>query len=273
MIFDLHAHTDASDGVLSLAGLVDNARAAGVDILAVTDHDLAHSRQQLQALSRGAIKVIGGIEFSTVWRKIGVHVVGLNIDPESVSIAEGVAGQQAIRQRRAERIASRLEKLGVPNPYEGAMDKASGRYVGRPHFASYMVECGFVANERKAFRKYLGPGKCGDVKHLWPAMNLVVDWINEGGGIAVLAHPMKYKLTRSKLLELCRDFKAAGGRAIEVVSGAQASADTAWLSSVCREVNFLASCGSDFHRPDQSWASLGRFPAIPTSCTPVWDNW
>jgi predicted metal-dependent phosphoesterase TrpH len=273
MIFDLHAHTDASDGELPLAGLVDRAKMAGVNVLAVTDHDLTHNRQQLQTLSDDRITVIGGVEFSTFWRKIGVHVVGLNIDPRAASIAEGVTRQQGIRYERAGRIASSLEKLGVPAPLEGARKNATGSYIGRPHFARYLVECGYVASEAKAFKKYLGAGKIGDVKHLWPAMDLIIEWIKDAGGIAVLAHPLKYKLTRSKLHELCRDFKAAGGQAIEVVSGAQAAADTAWLSSICREANFLASCGSDFHRPDQSWASLGRFPAIPSNCTPVWDSW
>jgi len=273
MIIDLHAHTDASDGELPMSALIDNARIAGVNVLAITDHDLTHSRTQLQQLCNDQITIIGGIEFSTTWRKIGVHVVGLNIDPESVSIAEGVKRQQAIRLERAERIASRLARLGIPTPLEGARKMATGSYIGRPHFARYLVESGFARTETKAFKRYLGAGKPGDVKHLWPAMDPIIDWIKEAGGIAVLAHPMKYRLTRSKLNELCRDFNAAGGQAIEVVSGAQAAADTAFLSSICREGNFLASCGSDFHRPDQSWASLGRFPAIPSTCTPVWDGW
>lgn len=273
MIFDLHSHTDASDGELPLSELVDNARIAGVKVLAVTDHDLTHTQQQLQALSNDQITVVCGIEFSTVWRKIGIHILGLNIDPETGSIAEGVRGQQVIRHKRAEQIASRLVKLGVPSPLDGVRNIAGGSYIGRPHFAKYLVECGFVANEAKAFKKYLGAGKPGDVKHLWPAMGLIINWIQEAGGIAVLAHPMKYKLTRSKLLDLCRDFKVAGGQAIEVVSGTQAAADTALLSSICREVGFLASSGSDFHRPDQCWATLGRFPAIPSTCTPVWDSW
>jgi predicted metal-dependent phosphoesterase TrpH len=273
MIFDLHAHTDASDGQLPLVDLVTSAALARVNVLAVTDHDLTHNHQQLQELSTDQITVVGGIEFSTIWRKIGVHVVGLNIDPESVAIAEGVTRQQVIRMDRAEQIGARLEKLGVPTPFEGARNIATGNYIGRPHFARYLTECGFAANESKAFRKYLGAGKPGDVKHLWPAMNLVIAWIKEAGGVAVLAHPMKYKLSRSKLHELCREFKAAGGQAIEVVSGAQAAAETALLSSICFEGSFLASCGSDFHRPDQPWASLGRFPAIPSTCTPVWDGW
>jgi predicted metal-dependent phosphoesterase TrpH len=273
MIFDLHSHSNKSDGELSPADLVTSAIAAGVDVLAITDHDLTCDLQPLRQLHAQHITLIQGVEFSTMWRKMGVHLVGLNIDPSADTIIAGVKKQQQIREVRARQIAAKLEKAGLPAALEGAQRVAVGSYIGRPHFAKYMAQSGFVGSESKAFKRYLGAGKVGDIKHLWPAWEEVIDWIKQAGGTAVLAHPMKYKLSRSKLIELCRDFKSAGGQAIEVVSGAQSTADTMLLSSICKEGGFLASCGSDFHRAGQVWASLGCFPALPNSCAPVWECW
>jgi predicted metal-dependent phosphoesterase TrpH len=273
MIVDLHSHSRSSDGELELDDLVLAAVTAGVEVLAITDHDLAHSSSRLSCLSDKNITLISGIEFSSRWGKYGIHIVGLNIDAGSGDLTDAISSQKCLREERGIRIGEKLRVLGLENALEGARQLAGEGYFGRPHFAEYMVQCGFVKDRKKAFQKYLGAGKIADTEELWPDMTATVACIKAAGGVAVLAHPLKYKLSRTKLFALCTDFKSAGGDALEVVSGVQPENATALLSAICQEGGFLASCGSDFHQPGQSWAALGRFPALPSKCIPVWDSW
>jgi predicted metal-dependent phosphoesterase TrpH len=271
MIADLHCHSSHSDGELGLEELVDAARLAGVQVLAVTDHDVTHPAAELAELEGGGLTLVSGVEFSACWGKQGVHIVGLNVDADA--LADAVLSQHRLRQDRAVRIAELLEAQGLPDAMAGASQFSASNYLGRPHFARYMVACGFVKDEKKAFRKYLCSNQINGLGYRWPDLQTIIAWITDAGGDAVLAHPLKYKLSRTKLHALCADFKLAGGRAMEVVSGAQTAASTAMLSKLCAEGQFLASCGSDFHKPGQCWATLGRFPALPSSCRPIWERW
>jgi hypothetical protein len=215
--------------------------------------------------------LVSGIEFSSKWNGIGVHVVGLNIDPDSDAIQTGVRQQQQARRERAEKIAEKLEKAGLENVYQGAKILAGDREIYRPDFASYMVQSGFCKNTEQAFKKYLGAGKAGDIKQGWADIQTVIDWIHEAGGIAVLAHPHKYKLTRTKLLQLVTDFQMAGGFAMEVLSGAENKNISDMLSRICQQKNLLASMGSDFHQHN-GWQRLGMHDRLPLACKPVWDH-
>ncbi|MFT7300490.1 MAG: putative metal-dependent phosphoesterase TrpH [Porticoccus sp.] len=271
--YDLHCHTTCSDGALSPKELVNRAAEMGVDALAITDHDTISAYQQLGPLDQQPIKIIPGIEFSTHWQNINVHIVGLNIQLECVALQEGVAFQHQARQQRAVLIADKLHQLGFQGALAGAMAIAHNGNVGRPHFAHHLVNVGAVSNIKQAFKKYLGPGKAGDIKQLWADLPQVIQWITQAGGTAVLAHPTKYKLTRTKLKRLLDDFIEAGGQGMEVVSGKQISSVTRDLASICREKNLLGSCGSDFHQPDQLWAELGQYSEYPADCPPVWEHW
>ncbi|MGV6808007.1 MAG: PHP domain-containing protein [bacterium] len=272
MIVDLHTHTRCSDGTLTPDELVDAASSASVDLLAITDHDTIAAYDQLQAKPEG-LKLIGGVEFSTTWNGRGIHLVGVNLDLNSAALSEGTKAQTDAREARAVQIAERLEKKGIADALQGAKKFAANGYLGRPHFAQYLVACGAVANVNQAFKKYLGAGKAGDIKQVWASLPQVVRWIRESGGTPVLAHPLKYKLTLTKLRELTDDFIAAGGQAMEVISGQQTINDTRTLSQLCRQKNLLASSGSDFHMPGQSWARLGKQPSLPENCAPIWDSW
>ncbi len=275
--YDLHCHTTCSDGALSPTDLVARAAAQGVSVLSITDHDTAKAYQQLgdlnQKLDQQTIQIIPGIEFSTQWKKVGIHVVGLNIQLESDALKEGVTYQHSARKERAERIAEKLEHYGFSDPLKRASAIAGNDNIGRPHFAQYLVEIGAVSNIKQAFKKFLGSGKSCDIKQLWADLPQIVQWIREAGGTAVLAHPAKYKLTRTKLLACLDDFIAAGGQGMEVVSGKQIPSTTRELASICRQKSLLISCGSDFHQPGQEWAELGRYSSYPKDCEPVWANW
>lgn len=272
MIFDLHCHTHFSDGVLGPEAVVARAKERGVTVLAITDHDTIAALEiaQKAALDAG-INLITGIEFSSQWGKGGVHIVGLGVDINSPELIAAVAMQEQAREARALAIADRLSKAGFPGALQGAQAIAGAATLGRPHFAQYLVAIGAVKNINSAFKKYLGAGKPADVKYQWPLMDQAIAWIHAAGGVAVLAHPIKYDLTRTKMCALIDSFVAAGGDALEVISGLQPAAVTEDLIRIANERSLHASCGSDFHFPDQPWQELGGFGKLPTHAKPVWE--
>lgn len=268
MLYDLHCHSNCSDGELPVGQLIALAAERKVEVLSITDHDTLQAYKDELSLTH--IKILPGIEFSSQWQKIGVHIVGLNIDPACGAITEGVKHQLQARSERAEKIAERLQKAGLANALEGARQYAGPAEISRPHFAQFMVASGFSKSIDQAFKKHLGAGKAGDIKQLWADMEQVIRWIREAGGVAVLAHPYKYKMTRSKLLRLVDDFMAAGGQGIEVLSGNQGKDITEMLRDLSVQKKLLASMGSDFHSPKTQWCHLGMHVALPRACTPVW---
>lgn len=253
---------------------MSRAKAQGVSVLALTDHDtLAGVKPARSEAKAQGIELISGIELSTLWNGIGIHIVGLHVDTEHPQMQTAVARQLQSRNERAELIGQKLAKAGVEGALEGAQKIAAGAVVGRPHFAKYLVEAGVVPTINAAFKKYLGAGKPGDVKQLWPDVAEAVGWIRESGGVAVLAHPAKYKMTRAKLCRLVEDFKEAGGQAIEVISGKQQPNTTKDLTRIALQFELCASIGSDFHVPDQPWQELGAIEPLPEVCQPVWTLW
>lgn len=274
LIYDLHCHTTFSDGMLSPEDLVTRAKTRNVDVLAVTDHDTVAGLQQAAlAASHTSIDLVTGIEFSSQWMGRGIHIVGLNIDLQSGDLAAAVRSQHERRSERAEAIAARLAKAGIEGALDGAQAAAGSETLGRPHFARFLVESGYVANINQAFKKYLGAGKPGDIKNLWPEVPEVVEWIKRSGGVAVLAHPTKYKMTRTKLCQLTDCFAASGGAAIEVISGKQIAGVADNLARIANQFGLAVSLGSDFHVPDQPWQELGCCGYLPSHMSPVWELW
>lgn len=270
MNFDLHTHSTCSDGALSPADLLARAVEQGVTTISITDHDTVAAYKRLPDQA-GAINIVAGIELSTRWYATGVHIVGLNIDPRGASIRGGVDRQSNARLERAAQIGDNLARQGMRDCFDGALALAEDGMIGRPHFAQHLLAAGHVDSVEMAFKKYLGDGKAGDVRQHWAELPEVISWIRDAGGIAVLAHPLKYRLTRSKLKRLLKDFIAAGGQGLEVVSGNQLEQRTRDMGGLCREFQLLASRGSDFHTPGAPWSELGRAPELPHGVTPVWD--
>ena len=270
---DLHCHTSASDGQLAPAQLVDRAMEKGVTHLAITDHDtisgLSEARDVAEQLG---LTLIPGTELSCQWKSHTIHVVGLDFDVDDPAFGQSLVEQNDNRWRRARMIHDRLSGLGVGDLLERATAKAGGNVPGRPHFASALRDAGKVKDHDQAFKRHLGAGKRGDVKACWPELDTVVQWILEAGGIAVLAHPRKYRMTATKLRSLITDFRRAGGRALEVSTSGQSSGDLGFLSELCRRERMLASQGSDFHFPGASWCELGRIAKMPEGLDPVWHH-
>jgi predicted metal-dependent phosphoesterase TrpH len=273
MRVDLHTHTSASDGTLPPEQLVEQAHQAGVELLAITDHDSVAAFAALEVNQTHPLTLIPGTEISSYWGKMCVHILGLNVDIRNPVLSSGLAKHQQSRIERAKIIAQRLEKMGFADVLAGTYRIAGDAVIGRLHFAQYLVEIGAAKNYAGAFKKYLGNGKAGDVKSDWGTMSDAIDWISQAGGQAVLAHPAKYKLTHRKVEQLVTDFAQSGGHAIEVVSGMQDPKLTDRLARLANRHKLRASSGSDFHRPGQSWAALGAQPVLPAECEPVWEAW
>ncbi|TCV90129.1 3',5'-nucleoside bisphosphate phosphatase [Sulfurirhabdus autotrophica] len=272
---DLHCHSKVSDGTLSPTDLVKRAAAHGVNILALTDHDdtggLEEARKAAQA---EGITLINGVEISVTWNKHTIHIVGLNVDPDHPVIQEGLASIRVGRTERARRIADALEARGIPDSLEGAYAFADNkRIIGRAHFARFLVEKGYVKNVKTVFKKYLVKGKPGYVSHQWTSLENAVSWINASGGMAVMAHPGRYHVGEAVMQTLLADFKDVGGAGIEVVTGSHTPDQYPRFASYAEHYGFLASRGSDFHGPEESYIELGRLPELPSNCTPVWHDW
>ena len=274
--YDLHSHSTASDGTLPPAELIARARSAGVNVLALTDHDdvsgIAAART---AAAEHDLSLVAGIELSASWRHQTIHVVGLHIDPENRALLDGIAGQHTFRAWRAEEIGRRLEKKGISGAFEGARANAQGPIVSRTHFARFLVDQGLADNVRTVFRKYLVRGKPGYVPGQWATLSDVLDWIHTAGGVAVIAHPARYRLSATGLRNLLSEFKSLGGAALEVVSGSHSVDECRHMANMAQRFELLASRGSDYHGPENPYVELGRLPAIPDDCIPVWqaENW
>lgn len=273
--YDLHSHTQRSDGLLSPQQLVVRAVEMRVNQLAITDHDtvagLAEARQEITRLQL-PLNLINGVEISTAWQSHDIHVVGLGFDPQHPLLVTLLAEQQQHRYRRAKEIALRLEKHRIEGALAGAERLAGEASVTRAHFARYLVEQRVETTITKVFKKYLAKGKIGYVPPQWCTMMQAVMTIQQAGGQAVLAHPHSYDLSAKWLRRLLVDFKQAGGDAIEVSQCQQTVNQRRQLAIYAQEYGFLASQGSDFHYPC-AWIELGRGLWLPDGVEPVWQDW
>jgi predicted metal-dependent phosphoesterase TrpH len=273
-IYDLHTHSTASDGAYAPAELVEQAAAAGITGLALTDHDSTAGLAEAQAAAtRAGVRLIPAVEISATWQNKTIHIVGLNISPECELLRQGLARLQATRHERAQEMSRRLAKYGIPGVFEAVQAMAGDGMITRTHFAKHLAGLGLAANVRDAFDRYLTHGKPGYVSTHWVEMEEAVTWIRTAGGAAVLAHPQRYKLTGSWLRRLLSEFREAGGAGLEVVSGTASPGDVQSSAEYARRFDLLASCGSDFHSPDNNWSKLGRLPPLPTGLVPVWSLW
>ncbi|MFA5626860.1 MAG: PHP domain-containing protein [Thiohalomonadaceae bacterium] len=274
MSYDLHSHSWISDGTLSPTALVQRAAAAGVTVLALTDHDdtAGHAEARLAAEASG-IEILAGVEVSVTWQGMTIHVVGLNIDPADIPLQTGLARLRDFRNWRAEEMGRRLAQRGIAGAHAGALALSRGRVISRTHFAHFLVSQGCGKTVRDIFKHYIKPNKPGYVPGQWAALEEAVGWIRGAGGVAVMAHPARYPLTTSKLRRLLVEFMEYGGEAMEVVSGSHGPDDVQAMARHARGLGLLASAGSDFHGPEHAWLELGQLAALPEGLTPVWQAW
>ena len=270
---DLHCHSTASDGLLAPAELVRRAAANGVELLALTDHDDLGGLSPARAVAESlGMRFINGVEISIEWGGLQVHILGYNFDAEDAALNTGLASIRSGRIVRAQRMSADLEKAGIPGCFEGAMRFAENpNLISRAHFARYLVECGVCKDVRSVFDSYIVPGRPGYVDHRWATLEESIGWIVGAGGLASIAHPGRYKFSRPEMRSLLGDFKSYGGQAIEIVSGSHSAENVAVFGRFAREYGFMASCGSDFHGPGESYVDLGRIESLPPDLKPVWE--
>lgn len=272
---DLHSHSNVSDGMLAPAELAARAKANGVEIWSLTDHDeiggIAEARRA--AISLG-LRFVAGVEISVTWAGKTVHIVGLGIDEDDHALREGLASVRGGRVQRGRDIAEQLEQAGIAGAFEGALRLADNpEMLGRTHFARYIVEAGFRPSVSDVFKDYLAEGKPGFVPHRWATLEQAVSWIRGAGGRAVIAHPGRYPFTDLQRDALIDNFLSLGGEGIEVVTGSHTPDQYDTYARVARSAGLLASRGSDFHGPAESRVDLGALPPLPASLKPVWHDW
>ncbi|RQO46226.1 phosphatase [Variovorax sp. KBW07] len=270
---DLHCHSVVSDGTLTPEALAARAAANGVELWALTDHDEVGGQHRAAAAAReNGMRYLTGTEISVTFANETVHIVGLGFDPDDAAMTQGLYDTRGGRGKRAQEMSEGLAKVGIQGAYEGAL-----RFVGNPelisrtHFARFLVEQGHCRDTPEVFRKFLTEGKPGYVPHRWASLKDAVHWITAAKGMAVIAHPGRYKFTANEEYALFLEFKAHGGQAIEVVTGSHTPAEYVEYADKALEFGFAASRGSDFHSPDESHCDLGKLPPLPGALTPVWE--
>ena len=270
---DLHCHSVVSDGTLTPEALAERAASHGVELWALTDHDEIGGQARAAAAAKAVgIRYITGVEISVTFLGKTVHIVGLGIDTNNPDLCEGLERTRGGRRLRAQDMADGLAKVGIKGAFEGAL-----QYVGNPdlisrtHFARHLVETGVCKETNEVFRKYLTEGKPGYVEHRWATLKEAVGWITGAGGMAVVAHPARYKFTANEEFALFTEFKGHGGRGVEVVTGSHSAAEYVIYAATAQEFGLAASRGSDFHSPLESHTELGTLPYLPGGLTPVWE--
>ncbi len=271
---DLHCHSVVSDGTLTPEELAARAHANGVALWALTDHDEIGGQHRAAAAANAlGMDYLTGVEISVTFADTTVHIVGLGFDADDAQLAQGLADTRGGRGGRAQEIAHQLAGAGIPGAYEGALRYAGNpELISRTHFARFLVETGACHDTAEVFRRYLTEGKPGFVPHRWATLGNAVRWITEAGGMAVIAHPARYKFSANEEYALFTEFKQHGGLGVEVVTGSHTPAEYPVYAAMAREFGLAASRGSDFHSPNESHVDLGALPPLPSGLTPVWEQ-
>ena len=270
---DLHCHSVVSDGTLTPEVLAARAKANGVDLWALTDHDEVGGQQRAAAAAQAqGMAYLTGVEISVTFAHTTVHIVGLGFDASNIPLVQGLERTRGGRGERAREMAEQLAKAGIAGAYEGALHFVGNpELISRTHFARFLVEAGVCRDTNEVFRKYLIEGKPGFVPHRWASLGDAVRWITQASGVAVIAHPARYRLSANEEFALFSEFKQHGGQAVEVVTGSHSAAEALSYATMAKEFGLAASRGSDFHSPDESHTDLGTLPPLPAHVQPVWD--
>ena len=270
---DLHCHSVVSDGTLTPEALAARASANGVQLWALTDHDEVGGQHRARAAAHAnGMDYLTGTEISVTFADNTVHIVGLGFDPDDEQLARGLELTRGGRGMRAREIARQLAEAGIHGAYEGALKHVGNpELISRTHFARFLVETGACRDTSEVFRRYLTEGNPGFVPHEWASLSSAVRWIRDAGGMAVIAHPARYRFTANEEYALFSEFKKHGGQGVEVVTGSHTTSEYATYADMALEFGLAASRGSDFHSPDESHTDLGTLPPLPAKLTPVWE--
>lgn len=270
---DLHSHSTASDGTLTPTELVNRASLNDVHVFALTDHDSTQGlHEAINAADNLDMKFVPGIELSVTWSHQTIHIVGLGIDPDNLVLNDGLKELMRFRDSRGEEIARKLEKEGLPSPLEGARKYANGGILSRTHFARYLIEQGKAKDMKQVFKRYLVKGKPGHVAGQWASLEQGLSWIHQAGGLAVIAHPARYRFSATRLRQLIEEFKSLGGIGFEAISGSHGKDEERRMIQLANQSDLYISKGSDFHSPDTVYRELGALSDIPGGSRALWHS-
>ena len=270
---DLHCHSVVSDGTLTPEVLAERAKTNGVELWALTDHDEVGGQHRAMAAAKAqGMAYLTGTEISVTFAGETVHIVGLGFDPEDAALKQGLHNTRNGREQRAREMSDSLAQAGIHGAFEGALKFVGNpELISRTHFARHLVETGVCKETNEVFRKYLTEGKPGYVPHRWATLKDAVTWITQAQGLAIIAHPGRYNFSANEEYALFTEFKAHGGRGVEVVTGSHTKQEFVKYAETAKEFGLAASRGSDFHSPDESHTDLGKLPFLPGDLTPVWE--
>jgi 3',5'-nucleoside bisphosphate phosphatase len=270
---DLHSHSNVSDGVLPPADVVARAHEQGVELYSLTDHDeVGGLEQAASAAQRLGLAFVPGVEVSVTWGSTTLHIVGLGVEYRDGRLEARLGAVRSGRISRAQEMAEQLARVGIEGAFDGALVYAGNpQMISRTHFARYLVETGHCRDVKDVFSRYLVEGKPGFVPHAWAALDEAIDMIRDAGGVAIVAHPGRYRLNDLALHSLLEEFRELGGTAIEVSTSNHTEREMRRFADLAREFGFEASGGSDFHGPGESESvELGRVARLPSDLVPVW---
>jgi hypothetical protein len=273
---DLHSHSTISDGTLSPTELVQRAHAKEVAVFALTDHDATEGLKEAALAADGLnMQFVPGIELSVTWSHQTVHILGLGINPDNEVLNNGLKDLREFRRQRGEEIARKLEKEGLEAVLSGAKKYANGEILSRTHFARYLIEQGRAKDMKQVFKRFLVRGKPGYVAGKWASLEDALSWIEAAGGIAVIAHPARYKFSATRLRQLITEFRELGGVGFEAISGSHSPDEEIRMAQLANQFGLYISKGSDFHSPDSVYRELGALQDIPQGSIPLWhsDAW
>jgi 3',5'-nucleoside bisphosphate phosphatase len=271
MKVDLHNHSYYSDGFFSPAEVVKFAYEAGCNLFSLTDHDTTDGifEAQLEADKVG-LKLINGVEISAIWRNMAIHIIGLGIDIDNDILQAGLEHNRDLRKVRAEKIALSLKRSGIKDSLEKAQSISGGRMITRTHFAQMLIQEGYCKDMKSVFRRYMTGKKPGGVRVEWKDFDEVINWIKSAGGMALIAHPFRYRMTHTKIKNMIKDFKDASGDGFEIVNANSSEEEISIGSQWSEEYDLLASCGSDFHGWPNQRVQIGNLSNMPNVKRAVW---
>jgi len=261
MNIDLHTHSYYSDGVLSPKDVVRRALNAGCNFFSLTDHDTLEGLEEANKYAESSnLTFINGVEISAQHNSQSIHIVGLGINPNEKLLLDGLRRNNQFRVERARKISEGLGKVGIQRAYENARNLSKTDYITRTHFAQMLIKENVCSNMSSVFKKYMTGKKPGSVKGEWALSVEVIKWIHQAGGLAILAHPLRYKMTLNKLKKLVKDLKFLGLDGIEIVNSFSSLEDIRVSKMIADENEILYSGGSDFHGWTDQKIQVGNIP-------------
>ncbi len=247
-MIDLHAHTTASDGTYTPTELVRYASQKDLHALAVTDHDTtAGVEEAVSEAKKYNLKLIAGIEISSLYKDKDIHVLGYGIDINNRELLAQEKVFLGYRNNRNEEMCSRLSKSGIDISVEKLHKRYGGAVITRANIARYLLEKQYVGTKDEAFKKYLDKNTPYYVTKKKVGIEKAVSLIKNAGGVAVIAHPVIYKMAEDELKDLFTYGKEIGIKCVEALYSNNTPEDTALYKRLACETGLLITGGSDFH--------------------------